>query len=530
MSKNANTKKVDENEVLDFLDSLPSKDASSSKNSNEKLATAAGAAAKAGSSAAVDGENADILDFLDELAQESKATNTSFKPAVKRDPAKKQNDTVLTKMEASQESIASPSEKIISEKKETITTKEGIPNDSSTEPDAADEGFDPSTAPDAADEGFDPLSSISGWWGNSGSKQLNSLWGSASHVVGDLQKTAQSTVEDLQKNTQSGVQILQNTAKTTVQDIGQLANDQLKDLKLLDDDDSENLKKFNQGINTRVGGLLSSFVHSINEQIEISGGATEADSGEDETETIKLYMINDQLKNFSYIDYLLYNKFDQVVSQVEGSINLELVNSKTFSKLLNFLDLASIANSDHDLKPKQIDFFKGSLFDAEKLLFANIDEGIKSLMEFKKQKQQQEQQEGSDAKEEQQLLQQQGKNNTSHVFISVLPIIQELAGSSAAKYSSALEKIYKIDESSGESFQFMFVLKDLEHKFSIVTRSQALPVKWAQWLTTNKMEDVSGEEFEGVEPEEWIRVWIKDSLGLSFGVLAQDYIVKRMGF
>ncbi|GMM35681.1 Mtc1 protein [Saccharomycopsis crataegensis] len=454
-----------EEEVLDFLDSLP----------QDQKPTAESP-----------GDNADILNFLDELAQESNAAN--LKPAKNAKDDTKDSSPAPTAAKDSQV-IPEPESKVLQA-------------DAGQEEDYNHESSIP-----------DPISSISGWWGNSGQKHLNSIWGSASHVVGDISKTAQETVSDISK----------------------VANDQLKDLSLLDPQDYEKLPEMLKAgresiINTtnksigdqsetinKVGGLFSSFVTSINEQI-IS--TTKTMNHHDET--LKIFIINDALKNFNYIDYLIYNKFSKVIGQVEGSIDLEIINSKNFSKLLNILDLAKLTNGDLDLKPKTIDFFKGSSLDAEKLAFANIDEGIKSLMQVKKKE-----------KEEQQAKADQEENNdtnstrVSHIFLTILPIIQD---KSAQTYTSSFEEIVKIDESTTDSFQFLITVKDLEHKFSIVTKSQSFPTKWAQWLTTNSVESQKEAGDDGVEPADWVREWVKDGLALSLGVLAQSYVTKRMGF
>lgn len=520
-------KPTEEEDVLDFLDSLPD----GQKSGNASSDKTGGADKKKGGNDN-NGDRSDILDFLDELAQESNATTNSLKPAKNAPSATEDKSAVTAAAAADLGATTAPAASASASATTTTTTAPEQKVTADKETNSATETE--TTAKESQNDEFGiPLPSISGWWGNSGSKQLNSFWGSASNVVGDLSKTAQSTVHDISK----------------------VANDQFKDLNLVDAEDYEKLPELlkargealSKGINindtnnpiNKVGGLFSSFVSTINEQIK---NTTQTINSHDEV--LKIFIINDELKNFNYIDYLIYNKFHKVVNQVEGSIDLEIINSKNFSKLLNILDLTSLTNNDNDLKPKSVEFFRGNALDAEKLSFANIDDGIKTLMQIKKKEKAEKEsakQEQNEEAQEHPEQQQEQKGNVSHIFLTILPIIQDR---SIPTYSSNFEEIVKIDETSTESFQFLITLKDLEHKFSIVTKSQPFPLKWAQWLTTNtiqgknentttdkqKQEEKTQEDDEdGIEPADWVKDWIKDGLALSFGVLAQSYVTKRMG-
>lgn len=300
---------------------------------------------------------------------------------------------------------------------------------------------------------------------------LGLFWGQALSVVDGLSKTAQETVSDLSR----------------------VANTQLKELP-----DYEKLETLGRSLNDQgkqVGGIFLSFVNTLNEQLVAT---TQQD------EVLKLFIINDALKGFDYLDYLVYHKFERVVGQVEGSVGLEILNLKNFSRLLSILDIAHFSEADHDMKPKNIEFFSGAGIDAEKLAFANIDDGIKSLMAMKRA--------GS-----------KGSQRVSHVFLSIVPVMVD----KKATYETSFEESVRIGESE-KCFYFLVVLKDLEHKFSIVAKSQSFPIKWATWLTENSLgEDKEG--FEGLEPAEWVKDWIREGLGLVFGVVAQSYVSKRMG-
>ena len=73
-------------------------------------------------------------------------------------------------------------------------------------------------------------------------------------------------------------------------------------------------------------------------------------------------------------------------------------------------------------------------------------------------------------------------------------------------------------------------MKDISNDITIITKSQPMPLRWAQWLDGEKLKSLeASDEEESVDPKEWVKDWIKQSLNLSIGVLAQEYVIKRMG-
>lgn len=208
-------------------------------------------------------------------------------------------------------------------------------------------------------------------------------------------------------------------------------------------------------------------------------------------EILKIQLIHD-LENFNNLDQLLTKNFRKVIKQVQGGIKIELNKNSTLR--------------NHN--KRNLNLFNGKLIDGEKLAFANLENSINS---FK-------QEEIED------------EVRSSKLFISILPI--HISSTSGNK-----DDIVPIDNQSNGSFSFTIILKDITHDITIITRSQAFPIKWAHWLdgsvnTDDSDQDKNDDENqdEDVDPSEWVKDWIDDGLSLTFGVLAQTYVVKRMGY
>ncbi|KAL6877106.1 maintenance of telomere capping protein 1 [Trichoderma novae-zelandiae] len=146
-----------------------------------------------------------------------------------------------------------------------------------------------------------------------------------------------------------------------------------------------------------------------------------------------------------------------------------------------------------------------------------------------------------------------GSVRTSHVFLSVQAIVTDqdktLFGRTAAaarekKESSGPDEE---EEENEDEFRFAIFIVDPVHEIEYATISQPIPAKWARWLeapsplTPQSGDDVPGslrsrvpedirslvEEGE-LDPREWVAGWIKDSLTLSAGIVAQWYVARRM--
>lgn len=206
-------------------------------------------------------------------------------------------------------------------------------------------------------------------------------------------------------------------------------------------------------------------------------------------EILKIQLIHD-LENFNNLDSLILKNFKKVIRQVQGGIKIELEKSSTLR--------------NHN--KRNLNLFNGKLIDGEKLAFANLDNSINSFKE---------------AEDEEEV-------RSSKLFIYILPI-------HIVNNKSSEDELVPIDNQSNGSFSFTMILKDITHDITIITRSQAFPIKWAHWLdgsvnTDDNEEQKDEEQDEDVDPSEWVKDWIDDGLSLTFGILAQTYVVKRMGY
>ena len=89
-----------------------------------------------------------------------------------------------------------------------------------------------------------------------------------------------------------------------------------------------------------------------------------------------------------------------------------------------------------------------------------------------------------------------------------------------------------IEANNANSFSFTMILKDITNNITVLSKSQPFPLRWARWVS-GQHEDVDAifgsSDEESVDPSEWVKEWIQDGLGLTFAVLAQEYVTRRMG-
>ncbi|BFZ63387.1 hypothetical protein YB2330_004509 [Saitoella coloradoensis] len=81
----------------------------------------------------------------------------------------------------------------------------------------------------------------------------------------------------------------------------------------------------------------------------------------------------------------------------------------------------------------------------------------------------------------------------------------------------------------GEDKQLAFLihLHDPTHSLTFTTTSQPLPLSWVNYLEAEANE--AEEEVAKVHPDEWVEDWVEDSVGLGVGVVAERYVMARMG-
>lgn len=141
-----------------------------------------------------------------------------------------------------------------------------------------------------------------------------------------------------------------------------------------------------------------------------------------------------------------------------------------------------------------------------------------------------------------------GAIRTSDLFLSVQAIVTDqdktLFGRTAAEEKEKKESD-EAEEENEEEFRFAIFIVDPVHEIEYATISQPFPAKWARWLEAPRpMTPESGDEESlhnrvhedirsvvetgELDPREWVAGWVKDSLSLSVGIVAQWYVARRM--
>lgn len=340
------------------------------------------------------------------------------------------------------------------------------------------------TSGEGADNEIDPIGSISNWWSKEGSTKVSSFWGS---IASNAQQISDQTY-----------QLASNTSN-------QLSQQRQKILK-------EN--KFNPEQITQLdylGDKLNSVLSTMSQQI------TQGLIGPDD-ELLNILLIHD-LDNVNYLDKECSNKFNKVMNQVEGGIRIT-VN--------NFNHKQGEISDDVE----NLNLFYGKIIDGEKLCFANLESCIKdystyNLVEIKKEVEDVEGKEGAEtedgAEQDTSVTSAESSINKSNIFISIQAITSKT--NTEEKVESEGDGPILIESNNHDSFSFTLILKDITNNITIITKTQPFPLVWAQWLNgEGKVAD------ENINPSEWVKDWIKDGLSLSFGVLAQQYVIKRMGY
>jgi hypothetical protein len=248
---------------------------------------------------------------------------------------------------------------------------------------------------------------------------------------------------------------------------------------------------------------LSSRLNSLflNVSQQITQGLMDKDD-----ELLNVLLIYDV--NLNYLDKLINEQFNKVMNQVEGGIKVSVTNFNHTHK----------QESD---KYVDLNMFYGKSIDGEKLGFANLESSIKDYVKITE-----------ESKEKTQHLETIDDVNQSNIFISIQPISTGVESASAEQSQNDNGAII-IDPSNQNSFSFTIILKDITNNIIIVSKTQPFPLIWAKWLNGEELDSFkqeNGEDIEGVDPTEWVHTWIKQGINLSFGVVAQQYVIRRMGF
>jgi hypothetical protein len=277
-----------------------------------------------------------------------------------------------------------------------------------------------------------------------------------------------ATVTSLWSNAQQFTHKAQEEAQKLAKDAK--IEEQLKKIQNLQLDDETKQKIMNAGEDIDPTKAIGFFTKNLS---NVLNSIMSTD------EILKISIIHD-LENYN-IDSLVSKSFKKVMKQVQGGIDIEINKNNP---------------RDHD--KRNLNIFQGKSIDGEKLALANMETIINSLKQD-----------------------QYDEIRSSNLFISILAI------QPIQKDNESTTMI--IDTTSSNSFHFLIVLKDTTNDISILTKSQSFPMKWSNWLD-GSTEPTEEKEDEGVDPAEWVKDWIYDGIGLSLGVLAQSYVVKRMGY
>lgn len=447
----------DTDDVLDFINSLPD-----SKSGTPKP--------KETSNNDVNDKDEDFLEFLDELAAHEKSKPSTPKPNSRFEPKKKGESSEKESKPPQKEEKEFPAKKEVTEnsdkvegesepKKETVTSSEGLNKT----------------------EEIDPIGSISTWWNNEGSNKVSSFWGS---ITSNAQSISEQTYQ---------------LASTTSNQISQQRQ------KLIENSDHEQI--------INISSKLNSMLLNMSQQIT-QGLMSDTD------ELLNILLIYD-LYNINYLDRLCYDKFNQIMNQVEGGINVSVNNF----------------NHKDELNKDRVDLnlFYGKIIDGEKLCLANLESSVKDYLKITKLSEEETKTSSESGQKEntddnlQESKDEIDKINKSNIFISIQPITSR-SNQDEAKSTDNEEDLgpILIESNNSDSFSFTIILKDITNNITIITKTQPFPLKWAKWLSGELSQEFN--EFDDIDPSEWVKNWIKDGLSLSFGVLAQEYVIKRMGF
>lgn len=228
-------------------------------------------------------------------------------------------------------------------------------------------------------------------------------------------------------------------------------------------------------------------------------------------ELLDIHLTYDFTDDLDYLNNLVYDSFTQAMGQVEGDISVNV-------------------SSNHNRNPESNadSMFFGKLIDGEKLCNANLESSMKEILKMNKDLK--EKQKSALAESKSEDAEEEVKFNRSDIFLAIQPVTTRLEDKPPSKVDDAEDGSDEvvIDALNSESFSFIVIMRDISNKVTISSKTQAFPYKWFKWLNGNVGNEF--EALEGIDPREWVNDWIKDGLGLTFGVMAQEYVIKRMGF
>lgn len=424
----------------------------------------------------------DVLDFINSLPDSKSGT-----PAPRTKKAESNDDFMdfldeLSAHEKASKAAGTSKGKFEPRKKEDKPAKAAEPARAAAVAPAAPvaEETVETEAPKEEEGVIDPIASISSWWTTEGSSKVLSLWGL---LTSNAHQLSEQTYQ-LASNTSQ--QLSHQRQKFLAENSGVAEPEQILH------------------ITSRLNLILTTMSQQIKDGLI-----------DKEDELLNILLVYD-LNNVDYLDSLCAQKFNKVMGQVEGGIKVTVNNF----------------NHKHELRGGHycdLGMFHGKAIDGEKLCFANLDSSIKDYVKITELEQQSEHK-GEDEEKSEAQSEPQDQINTSNVFIAIQPIS---TGTNEARDVDASAPVL-IEANNADSFAFTMILKDITNNITLVSKSQPFPLRWAKWVAgehadVNAIFGEAGEGEESVDPSEWVRDWLRDGLGLSFAVLAQEYVTKRMG-
>ncbi|EMG47553.1 hypothetical protein G210_2056 [Candida maltosa Xu316] len=417
-------------------------------------------------------KDADVLDFINSLPDSKpntpKPTNTANKSAENKEDILDFLDE-LAEHEKKQKKLSPKTAKKVESEEEPTT---GTTTDKSDTTNEEIEQQQQKSKDEQEGEELElpnPISSITSWWNSEGSNKVNSIW---DKIASNAEKISEQTYH--------------------------FANETTNQL-------NKNTKNLNgEELTSKLNNLF------INISSQIKEGLLEKND-----EILNILIISD-LYNLKYLNLLVYNNFNLVMKQVEGSIR---VNVNEFSH--HHSDDGDSDGNGNVADEVKLNMFYGKLIDGEKLCLANLESGIKNYKSLESK-----QEEQSQPLEEEEISQ-------SNIFISIQPVTTRLDEKETTEEEDGKDNRIIIETNNNNSFSFIIILKDLTNNITILTKTQPMPLRWAQWLDGEKLkfgeEEQEEDLSESIDPKEWVKDWIRQSLNLSIGILAQEYVIKRMG-
>ncbi|OWB74752.1 hypothetical protein B5S31_g4571 [[Candida] boidinii] len=501
-------KSMEEDEVFEFLNSLPESGNKTKNEKNEKSNNNNNNNNKT---------DEDILDFLDELEASDKKLkkNGGVSESSKKDAEFK--DVPLDGTAAGEAAGADTNDTTDS------TADATTPSSDSVTSSPVNENIPVN----------DPITSFSNWWSREGSakmtSQVSSFWGTAASISKTAQEKAEEAIKlakekTLEENLSNAFKQVGITSVLDLDENGNLKNDiiltkeqrqalmKLPDTKLA-------IESINKGFGF-FSDKLSNVIDQIQNDLELIDN-----NNNNKDEILDIKLVHD-LQNYPNIIKYIKNNFEYVMkSQVDGSIDIKITES----------GISSIQNSI-DKNLKNLGIFYGKLSDGEKLIKANIDSIIKEDEKIL----------NEDTEEVKVSNKNKNNNNSRRITKIYIGVLACATQTHKDNINSEESDTIIIDSYSPQSFTFTAILRDVTHDLTFINRSQPFPLKWAKWLDGSAVKDekkgeeeeeeeegdntTATSEDEGIDPSEWVVDWVNRGLDMTFGILSQSYIIKRMNY